>query len=95
MNHKNQSPGSGNIQFAIFRHDITDSSPPPQVYASEGIRRESSQKVSDWTFKAADNNDQTAVTEVVKSDAYLMVWKLKEEVWTSHFPGNSVVTVWW
>lgn len=42
---------------------ILQTAAPEQVYASEKIRMESSQKVSDWTFKAADNNEQTAITE--------------------------------
>ena len=80
MNHKKSRVLAAAISSLLSFGMILQTAAPPQVYASEGIRRESSQKVSDWTFKAADNNDQTAVTEkteVVKSDAYLSGLEIK------------------
>ena len=82
MNHKKSRVLAAAISSLLSFGMILQTAAPPQVYASEGIRRESSQKASDWTFKAADNNDQTAVTEVVKSDAYLSGLEIK-----AIFPG--------
>ena len=98
MNHKKSRVLAAAISSLLSFGMILQTAAPPQVYASEGIRRESSQKVSDWTFKAADNNDQTAVTEkteVVKSDAYLSGLEIKggslDKPFSREFSSYSVV----
>ncbi|GAA6316586.1 MULTISPECIES: GH32 C-terminal domain-containing protein [Anaerostipes] len=95
MNHKKSRVLAAAISSLLSFGMILQTAVPPQVYASEGIRRESSQKVSDWTFKAADNNDQTAVTEVVRSDAYLSGLEIKggslDKPFSREFSSYSVV----
>ena len=96
MNHKKSRVLAAAISSLLsFGMILQTAAPPPQVYASEGIRRESSQKASDWTFKAADKNDQTAVTEVVKSDAYLSGLEIKggslDKPFSREFSSYSVV----